>query len=102
MCRNIKILFNFQPPVTEDEIRAAALQFVRKVSGFNKPSVVNEPAFTRAVNEVAASCTTLLLALETHAPPRSRAEEDAKARARSATRFLSIGPAEPSMRKVTE
>ena len=102
MCRNIKILFNFEPPVTENEVRAAALQFVRKVSGFNKPSMVNEAAFNRAVDEVAASCTTLLIALETHAPPRNRVEEAAKARARSATRFLSIGPAQLPARKATD
>ena len=102
MCRNIKMLFNFEPPVTDDEVRAAALQFVRKVSGFNKPSMVNEAAFNRAVNEVAASCTTLMLALATNAPPRNREEEAAKARARSATRFLSIGPEQSLARKATE
>ena len=87
MCRNIKMLFNFQPPVTDDEIRAAALQFVRKVSGFNKPSLANEAAFNTAIDSIAASCTTLLHSLLTHAPPRDRAEEAAKARARSAMRF---------------
>ena len=87
MCRNIKMLFNFQPPVTDDEVRAAALQFVRKVSGFNKPSLANEAAFNSAIDNIAASCTTLLHALQTHAPPRDRAEEAAKARARSAARF---------------
>lgn len=96
------MLFNFEPPVTDDEVRAAALQFVRKVSGFNKPSMANEPAFSRAVDDVAASCTTLMLALETNAPPRNREEEAAKARARSATRFLSIGPAQTPTRKATE
>lgn len=87
MCRNIKMLFNFQPPVSEDEVRAAALQFVRKVSGFNKPSLANEAAFNTAIDSIAASCTTLLYSLQTHAPPRDRAEEAAKARARSAARF---------------
>lgn len=87
MCRNIKILFNFEPPVTEEEIRAASLQFVRKVSGFNKPSKANEAAFLAAVDEIAAVSTNLLNALETNAPPRSRAEEAAKAHARAAQRF---------------
>lgn len=87
MCRNIKILFNFEPPVTEEEIRAAALQYVRKVSGFTRPSKANEPAFDAAVEEVAAASRKLLDSLETHAPPRSRAEEIAKARARAALRF---------------
>jgi len=87
MCRNIKILFNFEPPVTDEEIRAAALQFVRKVSGFAKPSKANEAAFQSAVDEVAAASRTLLDSLETHAPPRSRLEEAAKARARAALRF---------------
>lgn len=94
MCRNIKLLFNFEPPVTDDEVRAAALQFVRKVSGFNKPSLVNEPAFNRAIEEVAASCATLVHSLETNAPPRDRAREAEKARARGAARFISIGPAQ--------
>ena len=79
MCRSIKTLFNFQPPVTEDEIRAASLQFVRKVSGFNKPSKANEAAFLAAVDEIAASAANLLSALETNAPPKNRAEESAKA-----------------------
>jgi hypothetical protein len=87
VCRNIKMLFNFQPPVSDDEVRAAALQFVRKVSGFNKPSLANEAAFNTAIDSIAASCTTLLHSLQTHAPPRDRAEEAAKARARSAARF---------------
>ena len=87
MCRNIKTLFNFEPPVTDDEIRGAALQFVRKVSGFNKPSKANEAAFLAAVDEVAAVCRNLLSSLETSAPPRNRAEEAAKARARAAQRF---------------
>ena len=87
MCRNIKMLFNFDPPVTEDEIRAASLQFVRKVSGFNKPSKANEAAFVRAVEEVAAASARLLTALETNAPARNREEEAAKARARGAARF---------------
>jgi hypothetical protein len=87
VCRNIKTLFNFEPPVTDDEIRAAALQFVRKVSGFNKPSKANETAFLAAVDEVAAASRTLLSTLETNAPPRNREEEAAKARARAARRF---------------
>lgn len=87
MCRNIKPLFNFEPPVTEDEVRAAALQFVRKVSGFNAPSKANEAAFNRAVDEIAAASRTLLASLETPAPPKTREEEAAKARARSARRF---------------
>lgn len=87
MCRNIKTLFNFEPPVTEDEIRAASLQFVRKVSGFNKPSKANEAAFLAAVDEITAACHTLLRSLETNTPPRNRAEEAAKAQARSAQRF---------------
>jgi len=87
MCRNIKPLFNFEPPVSEDEIRAAALQFVRKVSGFNTPSKANETAFLAAVDQIAAVSRTLLSALETNAPPKNRAEEASKARARSALRF---------------
>ena len=87
MCRNIKILFNFNPPVTEEEIRAASLQFVRKVSGFNKPSKANEAAFLVAVEEIAAVSSSLLSSLETNALPRNRAEEAAKARARAAQRF---------------
>jgi hypothetical protein len=89
MCRNIKTLFNFEPPVTDEEIRAASLQFVRKLSGFNKPSKANEVAFLAAVDEIAAVSRKLLSALETNAPPRNREEEAAKARARSALRFPS-------------
>jgi hypothetical protein len=87
MCRNIKTLFNFEPPVTEEEIRAAALQFVRKVSGMNSPSKANEAAFLAAVDAVAAAASTLLSSLETNAPPRNRTEEAAKAQARAAQRF---------------
>ena len=88
MCRNIKTLFNFDPPVTEEEIRAASLQFVRKLSGFNKPSKANEAAFLSTVDEVAAVARKLLHSLETSAPPRNREEEAAKARARAAQRFV--------------
>lgn len=87
MCRNIKTLFNFDPPVTDEEIRAAALQFVRKVSGFNKPSKANEAVFQAAVDEVSAVAHRLLHSLATQAPPRTREVESAKARARSAVRF---------------
>ena len=87
MCRNIRTLYNFEPPVTEGEIRAASLQFVRKLSGFNKPSKANEAAFARAIDEVAAAATRLLQSLETTAPPRTREEEAAKARARNEKRF---------------
>jgi hypothetical protein len=87
MCRNIKTLFNFDPPVTEEEVRAASLQFVRKISGFNKPSKLNEAAFLAAVDEVAAISSRLLRALETTAPPKNREEEAAKAKARGAARF---------------
>jgi hypothetical protein len=87
MCRSIKTLFNFEPPVTEEEIRAASLQFVRKLSGFNKPSNANEAAFEAAVDEIASVSHRLLNALETHAPPRNREEEAAKARARAVERF---------------
>lgn len=83
MCRNIKTLFNFEPSVTDEEIRAAALQFVRKVSGFNKPSKINEAAFLAAVDEVAEASRNLLDSLETNALPRSRAKEAAKSRART-------------------
>lgn len=93
MCRNIKTLFNFDPPVTEDEIRASALQFVRKVSGFNKPSKANEAVFQAAVDEVSAVAHRLLHSLETQAPPRTREVESAKARARSAVRFARPGVA---------
>ena len=87
MCRNIKTLFNFEPPVTDEEIRAASLQFVRKVSGFNKPSKANEAAFLAAIEEIATVSRNLLSSLETAAPPRTREEEAAKARARAAQRF---------------
>ncbi len=91
MCRSIRTLFNFEPPVTEEEIRAASLQFVRKVSGFNKPSKANEAAFLAAVDKVAIVCRNLLASLETNAPPRNREEEAAKARERAARRFASPG-----------
>jgi hypothetical protein len=87
MCRNIKILFNFDPPVTDEEIRAASLQFVRKITGFNKPSQANEVAFHAAIDEVATSSSRLLHSLATNAPPKNREEEAAKAKARSAERF---------------
>lgn len=87
MCRNIKPLFNFEPPATEDEIHAASLQFVRKISGFTKPSKANEAAFLAAVDEIAAIAHQLLDTLETNAPPKDRAEEADKARARAAQRF---------------
>jgi hypothetical protein len=87
VCRSIKTLFNFQPPVTQDEIRAASLQFVRKVSGFNKPSKANEAAFLTAVDEIAAVSANLLGSFETNAPPRNRTVEAAKAQARAAERF---------------
>jgi hypothetical protein len=87
MCRNIKTLFNFDPPVTDDEVQAASLQFVRKITGFNKPSKSNEAAFLAAVDEVATISRRLLRSLETNAPPKSREEEAAKAKARAAQRF---------------
>ena len=87
MCRNIKPLFNFNPPVTPEEVRASSLQFVRKISGFHKPSKANEAAFLAAVDEVAAVASRLLQSLETSAPPRSREELAAKAKARAALRF---------------
>lgn len=87
MCRNIKILFNFDPPVTAEEIRAASLQFVRKISGFNKASKANEGAFLAAVDDIADISTRLLRALETNAPPRNREAEAARAKARAAQRF---------------
>ena len=87
MCRNIKTLFNFDPPVTEDEIHAASLQFVRKISGLNKPSLANEGAFLAAVDEVAGISTRLLNSLQTSAPPKNREEEAMKAKARAAERF---------------
>ena len=88
MCRNIKILFNFSPPVTEEEIRAASLQFVRKVSGFNKPSKANEAAFLSAIEGITAISRNLLNSLQTSAPPRYREVEAAKARERFAPRFV--------------
>jgi hypothetical protein len=87
MCRNIKPLFNFEPPVNDDEIRAAALQYVRKISGFTKPSKANEDAFNAAVEAITAASNTFLSALETNTPPKDRAEEAAKARARNTQRF---------------
>jgi hypothetical protein len=87
MCRNIKTLFNFDPPVTPEEVRAASLQFVRKITGFNKPSKANEAAFAAAVEEIAGISGRLLLSLETTASPKNREEEAAKAKARSAERF---------------
>jgi hypothetical protein len=87
MCRNIKTLFNFDPPVTAEEVRAASLQFVRKITGFNKPSKANEAPFLAAVDEVADVATRLLRSLETSAPPKNRQEEAAKAKARAALRY---------------
>jgi len=87
MCRSIKTLHNFRPPATDEEIRASSLQFVRKLSGFTRPSRANEPAFARAVDQVAQAARTLLDSLVTNAPPRDRAVEATKARARSAARF---------------
>ena len=87
MCRNIKTLFNFEPPVTDEEVRAASLQFVRKISGFNKPSKANEGAFIAAIDEIAGISARLLRSLETNAPSRNRDEEAAKAKARAAERF---------------
>ena len=87
MCRNIKTLFNFDPPVTEEEVRAASLQFVRKISGFNKPSKANEDAFQAAIDEIASISTRLLTSLETNAPPKNREEEAQKAKLRAAERF---------------
>ena len=87
MCRNIKILFNFDPPVTNEEVHAASLQFVRKITGFNKPSKANEAAFLGAIDEVAAISARLLHSLDTTAPPKNREEEAAKAKARAAERF---------------
>jgi hypothetical protein len=92
MCRNIKPLFNFDPPVTPEEVRASSLQFVRKISGFNKPSKANEAAFLAAVDEIAAVSTRLLRTLETNAPPKNREEEAAKAKARGAERFGTSSP----------
>ena len=87
MCRNIRTLYNFEPPATDDEVHAAALQYVRKISGFNKPSAANAEAFDRAVEAVAAISSDLLESLTTKAPPKDREEEAAKARARSAERY---------------
>jgi hypothetical protein len=87
MCRNIKMLFNLDPPVTDEEVRAASIQFVRKISGFNKPSKANEVPFLAAINEIAGISTRLLRSLETNAPPKNREEEAAKAKARAAERF---------------
>jgi len=87
MCRNIKTLYNFEPPVTSEEVRAASLQFVRKITGFNKPSKANEAAFQAAIEDVANVSLRLLQSLETSAPPKNREEEAAKARARAAERF---------------
>jgi len=87
MCRNIKPLFNFDPPVTPDEVRAASLQFVRKITGFNKPSKANEAAFLAAVDEIADISARLVHSLETNAPPKNREQEAAKAKARAAGRF---------------
>ena len=90
MCRNIKTLFNFQPPATEDEIRASALQFVRKLSGFNKPSKANEPAFDLAVEQVSEAARALVRSLVTTAPPRDREAEKARATAESGKRFRRV------------
>lgn len=90
MCRNIKTLFNFDPPVTNEEIRAASLQFVRKVSGFNSPSKSNESAFLTAISEIEAASFKLLFSLETTAPAKNREEEAAKAKARAALRFSRV------------
>ena len=90
MCRNIKTLFNFQPPATQAEIHDASLQFVRKLSGFTRPSKANEAAFDRAVDEIAASAESLIAALVTNAEPRTREEEAAKAKERSALRFRRV------------
>jgi hypothetical protein len=87
MCRNIKTLFNFDPPVTAEEIRAASLQYVRKISGLNKPSQANEEAFSAAIDEIAEISSRLLQSLKTNAPPKNRDEEAAKVKARSAQRF---------------
>ena len=96
MCRNIKTLHNFKPPATDEEIRASSLQFVRKLSGFTKPSKANEVVFNRAVDQVAQAAHEFLEALVTNAPPRDRVTEAAKARARTAERFRSA-PAEPAL-----
>jgi hypothetical protein len=87
MCRNIRTLFNFDPPITPEEVRAASLQFVRKITGFNKPSKANEEAFQAAIEEIAKVSARLIHSLETTAPPKNREEETAKAKARAAVRF---------------
>jgi hypothetical protein len=91
MCRNIKTLFNFDPPVTDEEVRAASLQFVRKISGFNTPSKANQESFLNAIEEIAGISKRLLRSLETNAPPKNREEEAAKAKARAAERFGAAG-----------
>ena len=91
MCRNIKTLYNFDPPATDDEVRAASLQFVRKLSGYNTPSKTNEAAFNAAIDDVFAAARRLIDSLETNAPPKDREEEAAKAKARSAERFGRAG-----------
>jgi len=96
MCRNIRPLFNFDPPATDEEIRAASLQFVRKISGYQKPSRANEAAFTRAIDEVARASAALVESLVTTAPPRDREAEAAKARARAAKRYAREGSARPA------
>jgi hypothetical protein len=98
MCRNIKTLHNFKPPATEDEIRASSVQFVRKLSGFTRPSKANQPAFDRAVEQVAAAARELLQALVTNAPPRDREVEASRARARTADRFRSSEASRPVQR----
>ena len=98
MCRNIKPLFNFDPPVTPEEVRASSLQFVRKISGFNKPSKANEAAFLAAVDEIAAVSTRLLRSLETNAAPKNREEEVARAKARAVARFVKLKPATSKIR----
>ena len=96
MCRNIKTLHNFKPPATDDEIRASSLQFVRKLSGFTRPSKANQPAFDRAVDQVASTVRELFGALVTNAPPRDREAEATKARARAVDRFRSPAPGRPA------
>ena len=91
MCRNIKSLFNFEPPATDDEVRASAIQFVRKLSGFSKPSKANEAAFLAAIDEITSVSTNFLRSLETNAPPKSREEEAAKAKIRYAQRGVEVG-----------
>jgi hypothetical protein len=102
MCRNIRTLFNFEPPATEDEIRASALQFVRKLSGFSKPSQANAEAFDRAVEEVSATARRLLKSLETASPPRDREVEAEKARARARERYASPGEESATGRQVRD